>query len=219
MFLARWRVRRWLRDPRVAAGQITAAGAPAVSALCECLAAKQVTVRRRASEVAGQLAVDRTLAESLMRVAASDPDQATRTGAESALARMAAADTDVAVTVVKAALEGTTRGLRSCAKRLIAIIGPSQCQPFPLAPSGSPCAVDDSWASLVPACSPPGRPPRCQFVFLRSKVRLRLFQSVPCGAPLSLQLRLSSSPRRGPLTSIGLAAARHTCPPAGGRAL
>ena len=58
-----------------------------------------------------------------------------------------------------------------------------QYRPFPSAPSGSTCAVNDSRASLVLACSPPDAPPHCQFVFLRSEVCLRPFRVSPLRFP------------------------------------
>ena len=55
-------------------------------------------------------------------------------------------------------------------------------------------SVSDRRASPFPAGSPPGPPPRCPFVFLRSRVCLPPFQRVPHGSLLAVRLRLSSCP-------------------------
>ena len=85
-----------------------------------------------------------------------------------------------------------------------------QYRPFPFAPSGSTCSVDDSRASLIPACSPP-----VARLTARSCSYSRRFASGPFRGSLSpsllaVRLRLSSSPRRGPFTPIGTVPARHT---------
>ena len=72
-----------------------------------------------------------------------------------------------------------------------------QCWGFPFVPSGSTAAVDDSWASLVFACSPAVGQPLCRFVFLQSKVRLRPFRTGPLRFRSGLRLRLSSSTPSG----------------------
>ena len=52
--------------------------------------------------------------------------------------------------------------------------------------------------------------PRCLFVFLRSRVCLRPFRSVPCGSNLAVRLRLPSSAPSGTLIPIEPAPAGHT---------
>jgi hypothetical protein len=88
-----------------------------------------------------------------------------------------------------------------------------QCRPCPLTPSGSTATVDDFSGFARPGLLAPGERPHCQFVFLRSKVRLRSFGAGPLRFQPDLRLRLFSSPRRGLFTPSGPAPARHTSAP------
>ena len=85
-----------------------------------------------------------------------------------------------------------------------------QCRPFPFAPSGSTCAVDDSGASLVLACSPAVARLAARSCSYGRRFASGPFAWVPCDSHLAVRLRLSSSPRRGPFTPRGPAPARHT---------
>jgi len=85
-----------------------------------------------------------------------------------------------------------------------------QCRPCPFAPSGSTCAVDDSGASLILACSPAVARLTARSCSYGRRLASGPFARVPCGSHLTVRLRLSSSPRRGPFTPQGSAPARHT---------
>jgi hypothetical protein len=87
-----------------------------------------------------------------------------------------------------------------------------QCRPCPFAPPSSTCAVYDSWASLVLACSPPVARLAARSCSYGRRFASGPFAWVPCGSHLAVRLRLSSSPRRGPFTPKGSAPARHTRP-------
>jgi len=85
-----------------------------------------------------------------------------------------------------------------------------QCWFFPLAPSGS---TEFSLMTVGLCVCSPARPlflPHCLFVFLQSRVCLRLFRLVPCGSALAVRLRLSSSTPSGTFILIDPAPARHT---------
>jgi hypothetical protein len=85
-----------------------------------------------------------------------------------------------------------------------------QCRPCPLTPSGSTVTVDDSWASLVLACSPPMTGLAASSCSYGRRFASSPFAPVPCGSSLAVRLRLLSSPRRGPFTPRGSAPARRT---------
>jgi hypothetical protein len=85
-----------------------------------------------------------------------------------------------------------------------------QCRPCPLTPSGSTVIVDDSWASLVLACSPPMTGLAASSCSYGRRFASSPFAPVPYGSSLAVRLRLLSSPRRGPFTPRGSAPARRT---------
>ena len=70
------------------------------------------------------------------------------------------------------------------------------------------CLLGFARASLLAR----GRPPHCQFVFLKPKVCLQPFQRVPCGSRLAFSYGCRHHPRRGHFTPIGSAPAGHTSP-------